>query len=58
MIFCSPYARVLDALCAELPDLSEAERAAVADLALAGPPAEDVGLAPFGPPLNELEVRP
>ncbi|MEV4188003.1 nitrate reductase molybdenum cofactor assembly chaperone, partial [Streptosporangium canum] len=54
----SPYALVLDALCAELPGLSEAERAAVADLALAGPPAEEVGLAPFGPPLNGLEVRP
>ncbi|TMR96845.1 nitrate reductase molybdenum cofactor assembly chaperone [Nonomuraea basaltis] len=55
---CSPYAHVLDALCEMLPDLSESERAAVADLALAGPPAEDVGLAPYGPPLNEMEVRP
>ncbi|MGP3919017.1 nitrate reductase molybdenum cofactor assembly chaperone [Nonomuraea sp. 10N515B] len=54
----SPYALVLDALCAELPDLSAAEHAAVADLALAGPPAEEVGLAPYGPPLTELEVRP
>ncbi|TMR90448.1 nitrate reductase molybdenum cofactor assembly chaperone [Nonomuraea basaltis] len=54
----SPYALVLDALCAVLPDLSESERAAVADLALAGPPAEEVGLAPFGPPPNEWEVRP
>ncbi|GAA3206222.1 nitrate reductase molybdenum cofactor assembly chaperone [Nonomuraea roseoviolacea] len=58
----SSYSLVLDALCAELPDLSAAERAAVADLALAGPPAEEVGLAPYGPPLdetpNETEVRP
>ncbi|HEX4816338.1 nitrate reductase molybdenum cofactor assembly chaperone [Nonomuraea sp. NPDC049480] len=54
----SSYSLVLDALCAELPSLSEAERAAVADLALAGPPAEEVGLAPYGPPLNEMEVRP
>ncbi|QYC39027.1 Nitrate reductase-like protein NarX [Nonomuraea coxensis DSM 45129] len=54
----SPYALVLDALCGELPGLSEAERASVADLALAGPPAEEVGLAPYGPPLTELEVRP
>ncbi|MGP4103049.1 nitrate reductase molybdenum cofactor assembly chaperone [Nonomuraea sp. KM90] len=54
----SPYALVLDVLCAALPDLSEAERLAVADLALAGPPAEEVGLAPYGPPLNEMEVRP
>ncbi|MFI6988783.1 nitrate reductase molybdenum cofactor assembly chaperone [Nonomuraea wenchangensis] len=54
----SPYAFVLDALCGELPELSAAEHAAVADLALAGPPAEEVGLAPYGPPLTELEVRP
>ncbi|MFF5207587.1 nitrate reductase molybdenum cofactor assembly chaperone [Streptosporangium sp. NPDC000396] len=56
----TPYALVLDALCAALPDLSAAERAAVADLALAGPPAEEVGLAPFAPPeyLTGLEVRP
>ncbi|MFI6181346.1 nitrate reductase molybdenum cofactor assembly chaperone [Nonomuraea sp. NPDC051191] len=54
----SPYALVLDALCAVLPGMSAAERAAVADLALAGPPAEEVGLAPYGPPLNESEVRP
>ncbi|GGS62254.1 nitrate reductase molybdenum cofactor assembly chaperone [Nonomuraea spiralis] len=66
----SPYALVLDALCAVLPGLSEAERTALADLALAGPPAEDVGLAPYGPspdesglapygsPPNESEVRP
>ncbi|MEV1249438.1 nitrate reductase molybdenum cofactor assembly chaperone [Nonomuraea sp. NPDC050022] len=54
----SSYSLVLDALCAELPSLSESERAAVADLALAGPPAEEVGLAPFGPPLHEGEVRP
>ncbi|GAA3210387.1 nitrate reductase molybdenum cofactor assembly chaperone [Nonomuraea helvata] len=54
----SPYALVLDALCTELPDLSAAERAAVTDLALAGPPAEEVGLAPFGPLMNETEVLP
>ncbi|MEV5560690.1 nitrate reductase molybdenum cofactor assembly chaperone [Nonomuraea wenchangensis] len=54
----SSYALVLDALCGELPELSVAEHAAVADLALAGPPAEEVGLAPYGPPLTELEVRP
>ncbi|MGW4966008.1 nitrate reductase molybdenum cofactor assembly chaperone [Nonomuraea sp. NPDC004186] len=54
----SPYALVLDAPCAMLPGLSAAERSAVADLALAGPPVEEVGLAPFGPPLNEMEARP
>ncbi|GAA5076178.1 nitrate reductase delta subunit [Thermocatellispora tengchongensis] len=54
----SPYAAVLDALCAELPGLSAAERAAVAGLALTGPPAEEAGVhdepAPFGPPTPEL----
>ncbi|MEV0829239.1 nitrate reductase molybdenum cofactor assembly chaperone [Nonomuraea rubra] len=58
----SPYSLVLDALCAGLPELSAADRAAVAGLALAGPPAEEVGLAPYGPPLgrpfDEMEVRP
>lgn len=45
----SPYVRVMDALCAALPPLSDTDRDAVAELAAAGPPAEDVGLAPFGP---------
>ncbi|WP_328808263.1 nitrate reductase molybdenum cofactor assembly chaperone [Nonomuraea antri] len=54
----SPYAFVLDALCAALPELRESERAAVAELALAGPPAEEVGLAPFGPPLAPPLDRP
>ncbi|SEL86994.1 nitrate reductase molybdenum cofactor assembly chaperone [Nonomuraea pusilla] len=53
----SSYSLVLDALCAALPDLSAAGQAEVADLAQAGPPAEDVGLAPFGPPLNGMEFR-
>ncbi len=45
---CSPYANVLRALCAMLPALTEAELARAGDLALAGPPAELVGLAPYG----------
>lgn len=55
----SPYALVLDALCGALPALSATERAAVAELALAGPPAEEVGLAPFGPSehVTGIEVR-
>lgn len=44
----SQYALVLDALCAALPALSGEELGGVSDLALAGPPAELVGLAPFG----------
>lgn len=43
----SPYALVLGALCAMLPALSDAELVRVGDLALAGPPGEQVGLAPF-----------
>ncbi|MFI5063505.1 MAG: nitrate reductase molybdenum cofactor assembly chaperone [Streptosporangiales bacterium] len=46
----SPYALMLDALCATLPALSAAQADSVAGLALAGPPAEEVGLAPFAPP--------
>jgi nitrate reductase molybdenum cofactor assembly chaperone NarJ/NarW len=56
----SPYWLVLEALCGILPGLTEAERDAVADLALTGPPDEEVGLAPFAPPeyLTGMEVRP
>ncbi len=46
----SHYALVLDTLAGLLPGMSEADHAAVVDLMLAGPPAEDVGLAPFAPP--------
>lgn len=41
----SPYALVLGTLCGLLPAMSEAELDQVAGLALAGPPAELVGLA-------------
>lgn len=44
----SPYADVLDALVAVLPQLSEEELAAALRLAAEGPPAELVGLQPFG----------
>ncbi|THV28051.1 nitrate reductase molybdenum cofactor assembly chaperone [Glycomyces paridis] len=43
----SPYADVLDAVAATLPPPDEARREA-ARLAAAGPPAEDVGLDPYG----------
>jgi nitrate reductase delta subunit len=46
----SPYADVLDALRAVLPEASEADLARATDLARSGPPAEEVGLEPFGPP--------
>src|SRR5215207_7647736 len=46
----SPYADLLDAVSATLPALAGRERDAVARLAAEGPPAEEVGLAPFAPP--------
>ncbi|MEV6932469.1 nitrate reductase molybdenum cofactor assembly chaperone [Dactylosporangium sp. NPDC051485] len=45
----SPWADVLDSVSATLPPLGD-ERTAIARLAAQGPPAEQVGLAPFAPP--------
>jgi nitrate reductase delta subunit len=50
----SPYAHLLDALCAGLPRLSVLEAAQVTRLIAEGPPSEQVGLEPFAPP----EVMP
>ena len=50
----SPYAHVLDAVCAGLPRLTPLERQRVQQLAAEGPPDERVGLRPFAPP----EVMP
>ncbi|UCM91535.1 nitrate reductase molybdenum cofactor assembly chaperone [Streptomyces marincola] len=44
----SPYRHLMAALLTLLPRATEADRAAVAALAAEGPPAEDVGLSPFG----------
>ena len=44
----SAYVHVLDAVVATLPELTTAVRARMAELAAAGPPAETVGLEPFG----------
>ncbi len=46
----SPWALVLQAVSATLPPLVGEDRAAVMKLAAQGPPAEEVGLAPFAPP--------
>ncbi|MEP7018976.1 MAG: nitrate reductase molybdenum cofactor assembly chaperone [Actinomycetota bacterium] len=46
----SPWAYVLQAVSATLPPLAGDDRAAVMKLAAQGPPAEEVGLAPFAPP--------
>ncbi|MGH3751924.1 MAG: nitrate reductase molybdenum cofactor assembly chaperone [Pseudonocardiaceae bacterium] len=51
----SPYAAVLDAVCATLPELGTADRRRVAELAAQGPPEEAVGLEAFAmdPALQE-----
>lgn len=46
----SPWAYVLQAVSATLPLLAGDDREAVMKLAAQGPPAEEVGLAPFAPP--------
>ena len=46
----SPYAHLLDALVAGMPELSRKQRAALEKLAVEGPPTEQVGLEPFAPP--------
>jgi len=46
----SPWVDVLESVCATLPELRGDEATAVARLAAAGPPEEQVGLAPFAPP--------
>jgi nitrate reductase delta subunit len=45
----SPWAHVLAAVSATLPPLAGNDREAVMKLAAQGPPAEEVGLAPFSP---------
>jgi nitrate reductase delta subunit len=50
----SPYAHVLDAVAACLPELTVSDRADVARLVREGPPEESVGLEPFAP----AEVMP
>jgi len=46
----SPWAHVLQAVSATLPPLAGEDWEAVMKLAAEGPPAEEVGLAPFAPP--------
>lgn len=46
----SPWAGLLDAVVAALPALTRRQAAKVARLAEQGPPEEEVGLEPFGPP--------
>jgi len=44
----TPYRLLLDAVCAVLPELTDQDRAAMAALALDGPPVESVGLDTVG----------
>ena len=44
----SPYAHVLQAVCATLPPVRAEDREAVLRLAREGPPTEEVGLDPYG----------
>ena len=46
----SPYADVIEAVCAQLPGLRKPDLARVSRAWQDGPPAEDVGLEPFAPP--------
>jgi nitrate reductase delta subunit len=46
----SPYASVIEAVCAQLPALRRPDQALVRRFWESGPPAEEVGLEPFAPP--------
>jgi len=46
----SPYADVIEAVCAQLPGLRRPDLARVSRAWRDGPPFEDVGLEPFAPP--------
>jgi nitrate reductase delta subunit len=56
----SPWAGVLDSVCATLAPMREHDRDTLLRLAAQGPPEEQVGLAPFAPPeyLPDPTVRP
>jgi nitrate reductase delta subunit len=46
----SPYADVIEAVCAQLPGLRKRDHVLVQRSWADGPPAEEVGLEPFAPP--------
>jgi nitrate reductase molybdenum cofactor assembly chaperone NarJ/NarW len=46
----SPYADIIEAVCAQLPALRRPDQALVRRFWDSGPPAEEVGLEPFAPP--------
>jgi nitrate reductase delta subunit len=46
----TPYAQVVDAVCAQLPRLARRDLLRIRAAEQQGPPAEEVGLEPFAPP--------
>lgn len=54
----SPWAGALESVCATLPPLRGDEREAVRRLAAEGPPAEEVGLTPYGGPAFDPALDP
>lgn len=53
----SPWADALRTVCTTLPPLRGQERAAIRRLAAEGPPAEEVGLSPYGGPAFDARLR-
>jgi nitrate reductase delta subunit len=53
----SPWAGAVEAVCATLPPLRGDERDAVRRLAADGPPAEEVGLTPYGTPAFDAALE-
>ncbi|HEY9524586.1 MAG TPA: nitrate reductase molybdenum cofactor assembly chaperone [Thermopolyspora sp.] len=56
----TPYAHVMEAVCGRLPRLRRPQLDAVRRLWDSGPPTEEVGLEPYGPPeyVTGREARP
>ena len=54
----SGWAGAVAAVCATLPPLKGEERAAIHRLAAEGPPAEEVGLTPYGTPAFDPALTP
>lgn len=52
----SPYAALLDAICAELPSLTRAQRQTIRSLVEAEPPLELVGLPTYGDEVTEATL--
>jgi nitrate reductase delta subunit len=53
----SPWAGAVEAVCATLPPLRGDEHEAVRQLAAEGPPAEEVGLTPYGTPAFDAALE-